>query len=478
MTEASPRRLPRVLSCLVKGPLGCLAFVLGAAVVTLLLLPPVGGRFLDRLLEEEFAAEHQGSLELGDAWFGSFYGPQTIDSLILRDPDGEDVLRASLRAPSLVTLVGRQHSRYGPVVIRVPLLRLRAEGDGQTNVTRALAAIPHELDTLVSDDSGLRLTHPFEIELQVEVARVRYTDARGEDGVLDALRFDGTLLLGPQETRLVLVGGTSAAGEGLHARLEFSRPEFGTPQPWTYTCAAEGLPGALAGILCSELAPLAAAAGRRVDELSVEQQGAQRKIHAVDEGARLELVGERDDGALVSDGLSARLVLPCADARASALLLRLLPLVSAVECLDPRAAHAFELHAGRWPATGDWHELAGELSLSLASAHAPLLPALRAWLGGDEPLTLSGLQQNAHLADGTLEYALFRVSWPRGWVEFDGTRELESGAGEFELRGERDGTALAPLHLGGAAEEPLPVAPAPPDPAPADPQLPHPPRGG
>jgi len=472
MTEASPRRLPRVLSCLVKGPLGCLAFLIGATVVTLLLLPPVGGRFLDRLLEEDFAAEHEGSLELGDAWFGSFYGAQTIDSLILRDPDGEEVLRASLRAPSLATVVGGSRSRYGPVVVRVPMLRLSVDRDGRTNLARALAAPSHEDDALDSERSGLSLTHPLEIELQIEVARVRYGDALGAEGGLDGLRFEGTLLLGPKETRLELVGGTSAAGEGLHARLEFSRPEFGTAQPWSCACTAEGMPAVLAGILCGELAPLVAAAGVRVDELGVEQHAAKRTIHVLDEGARLELAGERDDEALASDELVARLVLPCADARASALLLRLLPLVSAVECLDERKSHAFELRGGRWPAYGDWGELAGELSLSLASARAQPLPAVRAWLGSDEPLSLSGLQQNAHLSGGSLEYALFRVPFAQGWVEFDGTRELLGGEGAFEVRGERAGTALAPLHLGGAGGEPLPEPPQ------APPDLPHPPRDG
>src|SRR5688572_3200443 len=101
-----PRRIPRTLSCLVKGPLGCLTFLLGATVVFVLFFPPAGGRLVRGWAEEWFAEHHAGSLELGDAWVGSVYGPQRIEGLVLRDPYGEEVLRGELHAPPLDTLAG------------------------------------------------------------------------------------------------------------------------------------------------------------------------------------------------------------------------------------------------------------------------------------------------------------------------------------------------------------------------------------
>ena len=43
MSEEKPRRIPRLFSCLIKGPLGCLAFLIGASVVAGL---PSSGRDL------------------------------------------------------------------------------------------------------------------------------------------------------------------------------------------------------------------------------------------------------------------------------------------------------------------------------------------------------------------------------------------------------------------------------------------------
>jgi hypothetical protein len=56
--SAEPRTLPRTLSCLVKGPLGCLTFLLGAVTVFVLFIPPAGGRLVRGWTEEWFAERH------------------------------------------------------------------------------------------------------------------------------------------------------------------------------------------------------------------------------------------------------------------------------------------------------------------------------------------------------------------------------------------------------------------------------------
>src|SRR5262245_13122814 len=137
MTEESPRKVPRWLSCLVKGPLGCLSFLLGLAVVGALLLPFALGRLIDRKLPAWFERHHPGSLELGDVWVGSLLGPQHIDSVILRDPNGEEVLRGTLSAPSLVRMFGGS-SHSGPIVLRLNSVRLVEYPDGSTNLGQAL----------------------------------------------------------------------------------------------------------------------------------------------------------------------------------------------------------------------------------------------------------------------------------------------------------------------------------------------------
>ena len=67
MTEDKPSKVPRFFSCLIKGPLGCLAFAVGAAAIAILLLPPALGRWIDRRVERWFEERHGGSLELDSA---------------------------------------------------------------------------------------------------------------------------------------------------------------------------------------------------------------------------------------------------------------------------------------------------------------------------------------------------------------------------------------------------------------------------
>ena len=145
----------RLLGCLVKGPLGCAAFAAGSLAMLVLFLPPTCGRYGQRELERAFDAHFEGSLDIDDAWFGSLYGEQRLRSLVLRDPDGLEILRADATAPSLRPLFtgdddpddSRASPRraWGPIDVTIHNLNVVIDREGVTNVARALK--PRERST-------------------------------------------------------------------------------------------------------------------------------------------------------------------------------------------------------------------------------------------------------------------------------------------------------------------------------------------
>lgn len=467
--ESSPRgeqrRVPRFVSCVIKGPLGCLAFLIGAGVVLVLLLPPAGGRLADKLLEEWFAEHHLGSLELADAWVGSFYGPQRIDSVILRDPEDEEVLRASLRAPALTDfhdLPGG--ARYGPIVIRVASLRIVQAKDGSTNLSRALR--PRAREDAERGRRGLEADQPLALGLEVWIERLRFTDALGREGVLDSCVLRGTLHWGPYETRLELEGGPDPGADGApKAELEFVQRESEPYGTWKRKLDLERLPSVLAGMLVPEAAPLVVLAGQSLDELEWSRDEGRASLQLKDEGARFELEGVLD-GRLVASEEGAKLELPCAGARGGEVLSWLLPVLGPPACASSEADHALRLANARWPLDGDWSKLAGELMLEAASARAPLAPGVQALLTGQPPLqaVLEGSRRLGGVRGGVLAYDGLRQPLDAGWLALDGTLELASGALDVRLAGECGGLAFDLGHVvgtrGALGPAPAPRAPS------------------
>ena len=476
--------MPRFVSCLVKGPLGCLAFLVGAAIVLVLLLPPVGGRLADRLVEQWFHERHLGSLELADAWIGSFYGPQRVDNLTLRDPDDEEVLRATLSAPALPEFFdhARNGGRLGPVEIRIASLRLVREADGETNLAHALA----ERARAVSSERGRAFStdRPLEIQLSVRIERLRYSDARGREEALDGITLTGRFVWGPYETRLELEGGPDG-GKAAAPRvsLAFARAQAEPPGPWRATVHLERAPTTLAGLLVPAARALLPLAGAELDELAWQRDGKRVTLSAADAGARLELKGELEEGAIGGSEAAAELVLPCAGGE---LLTVLLPVLASVECDEPDANHVLHLARAHWPLTGEWSTLAGELELVPAPSAARLAPALAAALAGAHPseARLDG-RSTLRVRAGRLEFAPFRLPLAEGWLELTGTLALsdgtldarvagESGGASFELGrwiGTRAALAPAPVPTPVPAESPaLPEAPPAPTPEPVPPR--------
>ncbi len=477
-----PRRVPRLFSCLVKGPLGCLFFLIGAAIVLVLLLPPAGGRLAERLAEKWFAERHQGRLELADAWIGSFYGEQRIDSVILRDPEGDEVLRATLRAPSLSEFFHEADSArrrpYGPVVLRVANLRLVQAADGSTNLARALAERVRE-DVAPERRGGLSTDQPMELALELWIERLRYADKRGHEGVLDGVKLSGTLHWGPYETRLSLAGGPQAATPEdtrapVRARFEFTRRAGDAPGTWESALELTNAPSVLAGLLVAAAAPLVPCAGARLDELAWERDGKRVSLRLADAGSHFELKGALEKGLVAGEEGAAQLELACAGELDDELLTRLLPFLSAVECEQAEAHHSLRLAHLRWPLDGAWSELSGELEFVPAGAHAELVPSLAALLAGAHPSSarLDGRRLDLRVHAGQLEYAPLRLALEDGWLELAGTLELARGILDVHLSGERAGQ---PFDLGrlagtGAALAPRPAELAVPPEAPAAPE--------
>jgi hypothetical protein len=470
--ELPRRALPRFVTCLIKGPLGCLAFLFGAAVVVVLLLPPAGGRLADRMVEEWFARRHHGTLELSDTWIGSFYGAQRVDGLILRDPEGEEVLRATLRAPALGDFLAGGAGggeALGPVEVRVLAMRLVETRDGGTNLARALAERPRVPDE-GERQGGFTSQRPIALELWIE--RLRCLDARGAEEVLDGIALRGTLTFGTLETRLVLDGGLDLGGEPARVHVELAW-RVGASEPSDLALRLEGVPSRLGALLVPAVRALAPAAGARLDELACQREGARLELTAVDEGARFQLRGSVADDWVEGNAGLAELELGCAHPAAGTLLARLLPLAPELECEVEGTRHVFALARGRWPLDGELARLEGELVLAPAPARARLLAPLAARLAGAPgPLRLEPRRQTLALGAGRLEYVPFRLGLERGWLELAGTRTLARGELDARLTGELDGV---PFDLGrarGAGEVLVLEVEAPP--APAQPPAPEP----
>jgi len=470
MNEARPFAVPRLFSCLVKGPLGCLFFALGAALVGVALVPFAVGRLLERGSERWFGRHFAGSLDLEEAWVGSTYGSQSIDGLILRDPEGDEVLRASLRAPSLSGPWRGPPYRYGPVVLRIEVLRLVPDEDGVTNLERALTIDSgwEEEDPRTRAKTDVELA----IALQVVVERLRYTVGRGREEMLENLSFQGTLEWGPEETRLVLAGGTLPdAPEPFRARIEVGRPEFGPRRPWSVTLELEGAPTDLARALCGPVRPLAAYAGARFDHVQWADTGRDAVLICRDEGARLELMGERDPTGVVMarEGGRASLELPCGHPAASAVAGLLLPGLVDARCADPAGQIVLRLGDFVWPVDGDAARFAGVLEAQAAPLDAVPGPAFAAWTGAADLLQGLALDPGARcvLEPGMLAYQGWRLASPHGWIEVSGTRDLLAEEDELTWSGQHGGNALPPVRLGpplpSGEPAPLPPLPRPPE---------------
>jgi hypothetical protein len=473
--SAEKRTLPRTLSCLVKGPLGCLTFLLGAALVFVLFLPPAGGRLARGWTEEWFDEYHHGTLELGESWIGSLYGPQRIESLVLRDPDDEEVLRGSVHAPSLEHLFGDPES-YGPIVLDIASLRLTLDADGRTNLARALArrAPAEPEDAAYGRRGGFTTDRPIPIALEVRIERVRFETPGGDEGTLERVVLAGELTLGPYQRHLRLAGGVPAAeGAATGPELELRISQAAPDVPWTTELELRHAPAALVAVVCRVLAPLSRRAGPVVDEAGTTSGGGELTAHLADEGASFHASGRIDGDVLGSAQLD--LWIPCDSPRADGLV-ELLPFLAAVECENGGGTHVLRLAQARWPLDAGAEAASGELFLELAPSRGTLAPALQPLAAGvdDARVFLGGEARHVRVEDGALVFADFPLPLEHGRLVIEGLHAPVAGTTELAVAGEIAGAPLAPLELVARDGVLVPAAAAPePPPVPAVPAAPE-----
>ena len=454
MPEEKEKR-SRWFGCLVKGPLGCLAFLFGASFVLVLFVPAVIGRLLERGLERDFGERHAGSLEVSEIWFGSLYNPQRIEGLILRDPAGEEVLRGSLRAPALGQALGDRS--YGPIELDLQSLKLVEHADGSTNLERALARV---------DGSDGPLGYSFELPQQCEfvlrIARLRWSNARGREEQLADLAWRGTLLARARRIQLTLEGGSDPGlAEPFTLSLEFER-EVGRPDNDRLVLDATRIPLGLLRHLVGRTVPAAALEGPTLASLGWQREGQRASLRVGDGELALECAGLLEDGTLRTEpGLPARMVLDPGSSVGEALFGRLVPFL-VPQVMPGEARVPIECEGLVLPLTDGWSRLEGRARFSFPAGSYGLDPAAAVSLRTPLPLTPVPLEAEILLSGGRAVLDGLALPLLEGRLEYSGTVDLATGEADLSFTRERNGERQPLGAWRGqvrALEPALPVAP-------------------
>ncbi len=187
MSEANPPQNPpkrrSVLRFLFATTLGCLSFGVGSLVVLVLLVPTMLSGPVSRWTADQFGAQHQGSLRIGEVSLGWFQRQELRDAELL-DPDGRAVARVWASCPSILDLLGAGDGAIGEVRVRVEA-DLVADDAGATNLDRALEprrpappeADPRRVDAEPYADLE-RLLERLALDLHIDAPRITWSDVR------------------------------------------------------------------------------------------------------------------------------------------------------------------------------------------------------------------------------------------------------------------------------------------------------------
>jgi len=397
-STASPgRKALRFLGCLIKAPLGCLAFFVGAAVVFVIFFPPAIGSFAARELEKWFARTHHGAIEVNEAWLGSLYGPQKIERVVLRDPEQNEILHATVRAPSLSPVLFEGQARWGPVEIHVPSVRLVRDAAGVSNLARALDRRTERQRDAEALDRFDRLggdlkTSLQAIDLRIRIDRLGWEDAHGRSARLGDVTCTAVIDLRIPQAHLSLTGEGVIAdddGDPLSFQVEVSElltwGARGASPPWSFAFSAEGAPTAAVDVLLGLLDGLEPAFGPTIEELDLTLSGRGPQPRRLDSFAlrsgvaEVELSGAwNGDGAVLvaEKGDEARARFAADSWWSREVVPRLVPRTGE---LDERSADgwaALSLEDFTVPLDGDPREVTGRGRLELGGkSYAVVLPA-------------------------------------------------------------------------------------------------------
>lgn len=293
-----------------------LAFALGMPLALLLVFvlaaPLLLAGAAARAVEDAFAAQHLGRLELGDVDL-SWTQPQSVSGGRLLDPEGDTVASFSVDLPSLLDLARRGGRKLGRV--RAELTAdLIADDAGTTNLQRALT--PRDRATTAGAGAGTgdreprdesapgELLSELELDLELILRRLSWSDpetrALGQEVALRDVQLRGSLTPG-QPLELDLKGRVSARTDGalkLHATLT----ELAGPAPsLVLECDVRSFPTGLVDGLAGLGGELQGLLGPSLD-LHASGRGTAAggafELRLESAAARVELATLLDDGRL------------------------------------------------------------------------------------------------------------------------------------------------------------------------------------
>jgi len=448
----------KLLGCLIKGPLGCLAFLVGAGVVLVVFLPPTCGNVVSQELETWFAERHAGTLTIEKAWLGSLYGQQKIKSVSLRAPDDDEVFNARITAPSLDGFLFQQSDSWGPVEIQIPSVTLVQYADGTSNLGRALAyregvAVSGPQLSITTGSDSVTIG-PFTygsnvrtIDLRITIDRLSWTAFTAEELLLRDLECDGQIQVRDDGLRLELTGrGVFAGGapDGLVFDLDIDSvqrwDEPGVFLPWNLNLELDNAPVLALEALAGREGQLGTALGEVIERCSMLLAGHSSDLCRVESfelispGASISLVGDwrRVDRVLTADDSDSILIgFPVDSWWTREVVGTLLPLMDdlVLESSNGRADLVLEEFA--IPMTGSLWMTSALCTVRANTAYYSLPPAI-----ADELLIERQGSRPApfviDLAGGLADFASFVVSTEKGELEVRGELDLRTRV--YDLR--------------------------------------------
>lgn len=497
-------KLPRAgrrIRWLIKGPLGCLSFVAGAAAVTVVLLPFACGRGVARSIEQQFGRGHAGELELGRVHMPAVLGRQRVRSLSLRDPDGHEVLRGSLELPSLRELASHdENDALSACDLDFSSVRLVLHDDGTTNLSRALAPRVggHPLLGLRSERGRLRLAlgQAYDVtlgrsellvaELHVGLLSLSRHGSAGPPLVVRDLRGRPTLAPegGAAGLSVLLEGELSSAsvsppassGVAVFLLTVSDLTAFLAGDPTADLRSAWRLEGAEARVIdgllgCGDL--LARTCGAEPVDVHVERsrrpEGERLALKLDAAAGALALTATRDaDGLRAEEKDTLQLSFPAASAWAAEVFGErgLVPWIAACTPDDPAQRTLLVARDFTWGPVPGPGRLRGTLQIDPGAAEVELAPALRGLrpelagplrLGADTVLRVQ-LREDAVRIEATFAQgpAVLCVT---------GTHVPASGALDLAFRwsGAELGNGARELRVAGTLEHPVAAPAAPRD---------------
>ena len=396
--QTPPRRGCRpTLGCLVRGPLGCLSFLAGAAIVVVLLLPTSVGRFTGPSWEESFARGHQGTLQFGEfrlLWASR----QRIENILLHDPEGRYVGSADVHLPPMIDCLGDYVDQHLRMDLKLDLNLVRDESGG-LNLARAFerspeAAPDHVHGGWVPPDRFRAVVNVVNWHLAWSTPRMR-SETQNLALILDEGRLDlsaggGHGFEGSGQARWSFPGPDGRVeGQGdLTIDVDFDELEAlltGQAQNLTYTWSVDGLHAAMLELIGPAGLPYAEALGTRVASVEVRRPDAESEYRVVRlRGAsqRLTLAGAWEGDVFVDDvtwqgGRDAEpthVDFKLGDYWTDVVLAGLLPFLGDLQPAQDGAVGRIELADYRVPREGNLEALEGRLTVDLAEIQARFLP--------------------------------------------------------------------------------------------------------